>query len=94
MTGRLQIGIDGRLHRNTHVWSKSLGLCVFVRLQLGECGFLQPLINTAKLNGLDPQTWLADVLERIVSGKITINQLDVLLPWNWRMDADAARRAA
>jgi len=31
---------------------------------------LASLINAAKLNGLDPQTWLADVLERIISGKV------------------------
>jgi hypothetical protein len=28
-----------------------------------------PVLNTAKLNGLDPQTYLCDVLERIVSGR-------------------------
>jgi len=47
---------------------------------------LASLINSAKLNGLDPYTWLADVLERIVSGRTTINQLDTLLPWNWKAD--------
>ncbi len=44
---------------------------------------LASLINSAKLNGLDPQRWLADVLERVVSGQTTIKQLDTLLPWNW-----------
>jgi hypothetical protein len=53
---------------------------------------LASLINSAKLNGLDPQTWLADVLERVVSGQATINQLDMLLPWNW--SAERARHAA
>ncbi|MCO5153696.1 transposase domain-containing protein (plasmid) [Shinella yambaruensis] len=38
------------------------------------------------MNGLDPYTWLADVLERIVSGRTTINQLDTLLPWKWKAD--------
>ncbi|NKJ35270.1 hypothetical protein FHT28_001997 [Rhizobium sp. SG570] len=37
-------------------------------------------------------TWLADVLERIVSGRTTINQLDTLLPWNW--SAGQVRQAA
>jgi transposase len=27
--------------------------------------------------------WLADVLERIVSGRTKINDLHALLPWNW-----------
>ena len=39
------------------------------------------IIETAKLNGLDPQAYLADVLDRIHDHKI--NRLDELLPWNW-----------
>ena len=38
------------------------------------------LIETARLNGVDPQTRLADVLERIPDYKI--NRIDQLLPWN------------
>ena len=38
------------------------------------------LIETAKLNDVDPQAWLADVLERIPDYKI--NRVDELLPWN------------
>ena len=40
------------------------------------------LIQTAKLNDIDPQAWLADVLARIADHKIT--DLAALLPWNWR----------
>jgi transposase len=40
------------------------------------------LIETAKMSGLDPQAWLADVLDRIHDHKI--NRLDELLPWNWK----------
>ena len=39
-------------------------------------------IHTAKLNDVDPQAWLADVLARIADHKIT--ELAALLPWNWR----------
>jgi len=39
------------------------------------------LIVTAKLNGVDPQAWLADVLARIADHPI--RRLDELLPWNW-----------
>jgi len=40
------------------------------------------LIGTAKLNGVDPQAWLADVLERIANHPI--QRLPDLLPWHWR----------
>ncbi len=39
------------------------------------------IIETAKMNGLDPQAYLADVLDRIHDHKI--KRLDELLPWNW-----------
>ena len=39
------------------------------------------LIETAKLNGVDPQAWLTDVLTRIADLKIT--KLDELMPWNY-----------
>ena len=40
------------------------------------------LIETAKLNGIDPQAWLADVLARLPDHPA--RRLDQLLPWNWR----------
>jgi transposase len=39
------------------------------------------LIETAKLNGVDPQGWLTDVLGRIADHKIT--RLDELMPWRY-----------
>ena len=39
------------------------------------------LIVTAKMNGVDPQAWLADTLERIATHPA--HRLDELLPWNW-----------
>ena len=42
------------------------------------------LIETAKLNGVDPQAWLTDVLGRIADHKI--NRIDELLPWNYLAD--------
>jgi transposase len=50
---------------------------------------LASLINTAKLHALDPQTWLADVLDEIVSGRTKANALTDLLPWNWRPASSA-----
>ncbi len=39
------------------------------------------IIETAKMNGLDPQAYLADILARIQDHKI--NRINELLPWNW-----------
>jgi transposase len=46
------------------------------------------LIVTAKLNDVDPQAWLADVLARIADHPAP--RLDALLPWNWRPAAVGA----
>jgi hypothetical protein len=40
------------------------------------------LIVTAKMNDVDPQAWLADVLARIAEHPV--QRLDDLLPWNWK----------
>lgn len=42
------------------------------------------LIQTAKLNDVDPLAWLTDVLERIVSGRTRRHELGMLLPWDWK----------
>ena len=42
------------------------------------------LIQTAKMNDVDPQAWLADVLARIA--EIPQNRLADLLPWNWAQE--------
>jgi transposase len=39
------------------------------------------MIETAKLNDVDPHAWLADTLARIPDHKIT--KVDELLPWRW-----------
>jgi len=49
------------------------------------------LIQTAKLNDVDPQAWLADVLARIADHKIT--ELAALLPWNWCRASPVGRAA-
>jgi transposase len=43
---------------------------------------LYTLIVTAKMNHVDPQAWLADVLARIAEHPA--RRLDELLPWNWK----------
>ncbi|PTE23352.1 hypothetical protein C5F48_02505 [Cereibacter changlensis JA139] len=52
---------------------------------------LGSLVNTAKLNGIDRELWLADVLERTVSGATPINRLDTLPPWTWKAAREALR---
>jgi transposase len=42
------------------------------------------LIQTARLNDVDPQAWLADVLARI--NNHNVQKLDQLLPWNWKSE--------
>jgi hypothetical protein len=49
------------------------------------------LITSAKLNGIDPQAWLADVLARIAS--TPQSQLPNLLPWNWQNKTSTAKAA-
>ncbi len=50
------------------------------------------LIVTAKLNGIDPQSWLADVRARIAEHPA--RGIDELLPWNWRSRSAPRSRAA
>jgi len=44
-----------------------------------SAAIIYTLIETAKLNGVNPQTWLTDVLGRIADHKI--NKIDELMPW-------------
>ena len=49
------------------------------------------LIGTAKLNDVDPQGWLADVLDRIAEQPQT--RLPELLPWYWKAERQQALAA-
>ena len=50
------------------------------------------LIESTKLNGVDPQAWLADVLARLPDHPA--KQIGDLLPWNWRAAMGASAVAA
>lgn len=98
---------DGRIEVDSNVVERSMKSValtrknsLFVGNERGGKSFavLASLVNTAKLNGVDPEVWLADVLERIISGKVTANQMETLFPWAWKAEregiADQERRAA
>jgi transposase len=47
-----------------------------------RAAFMYSLIVTAKMNDVDPQAWLADVLARLPD--MPLSRLPELLPWNWK----------
>ncbi len=49
------------------------------------------LIETCKLNAIDPEAYLRDILARIPEHKI--NRIDELLPWNWQAAQNVATHA-
>ena len=53
-----------------------------------RAAFMATLIMTAKLNDIDPQAWLADVLANIAD--TPISRLEQLLQWNWKPTQTAA----
>ena len=56
-----------------------------------RAAFMYSLIATAKLNDVDPQAWLADVLARIAD--TPRSRLGELLPWNWTAASAHAQAA-
>lgn len=57
--------------------------CTFAGFDAGgrRAGAMYTLIESAKLNSIDPQAWLADVLARLPGNPA--KQVADLLPWNW-----------
>jgi transposase len=56
-----------------------------------RAAIMYTLIQTAKLNDVDPQAWLADVLASIAD--MPLPRLPQLLPWNWRVAAPTQKAA-
>jgi hypothetical protein len=93
---------DGRIEMDTNVVERAIRPHTLTRknaLFAGSDGgarhwaIAMTLIQTAKLNGVEPMAWLTDVLERVVSGRARINELHTLLPWNWHGRSGAAEGA-
>jgi transposase len=83
---------DGRIELDTNVVERAIRPVPLGRknhLFAGSDGggerwaMICSLIETCKLNGVEPYAYLRDVLERMVHGH-PVNQLDALLPWNWK----------
>jgi transposase len=83
---------DGRIEIDSNVVERAIRPIALNRknaLFAGSDGggehwaILASLIETCKLNGVDPQAYLAYILARIAIGH-PINRLDGLLPWTWR----------
>ena len=94
---------DGRLEPDTNTVERSIRPISIGKknsLFSGDEGggetwaILSSLLNTAKLNGVDPEAYLVDVLERMVSGRTTNDRLHELLAWNWKAAREAEKHAA
>jgi len=81
---------DGRLCMSNNAAERALrGIALgrkawlFAGSQRGgeRAAFMYSLIVTAKMNDIDPQAWLADILARMPN--IPVSRLPDLLPWNW-----------
>ena len=84
---------DGRLELDTNTVERAMRPVALGRKNALFAGsdsggrhwaIIATLIQSAKLNDVDPLAWLTDVLERIVSGRTKRHELDTLLPWNWK----------
>jgi transposase len=82
---------DGRICLSTNAAERALrGLALGRKASLfagsdrggQRAAFFYSLIHTCRLNDVDPQAWLADVLARIADHPA--NRIDQLLPWNWK----------
>ena len=56
-----------------------------------RAAFMYTLIVTAKMNDINPQAWMADVLARLPD--MTVSRVHELLPWNWTTGAEAVKAA-
>jgi transposase len=91
---------DGRLAIDNNAAERALrGIAItrknflFLGSEAGgeRAAILYTVLESAKLNGLDPEAYLADVVDRMAVGH-PINRLAELLPWNWQRQP--ARMAA
>jgi transposase len=84
---------DGRLELDTNTVERAIRPVTITRKNALFAGndsggrhwaIIATLVQTAKLNGVEPLAWLTDVFERMVSGRTKRHELETLLPWNWK----------
>ena len=85
---------DGRLELDTNTVERAMRPVALGRKNALFAGadsggrhwaIVATLIQSAKLNDVDPLAWLTDVLERIVAGRTkNVTSWHTLLPWNWK----------
>jgi transposase len=89
---------DGRLELDTNTVERAVRPVTITRKNALFAGndnggrhwaIIASLIQTAKLNGVEPLAWLTDVLERMVAGRTKRHELETLLPWNWKAAKEA-----
>jgi transposase len=90
---------DGRLEMDTNVVERAIRPVTITRKNSLFAGsdagarrwaIANTLIQSCKLNDVEPLAYLTDVLQRIVSGRTKSRDLNALLPWNWRSPATIA----
>src|SRR4051812_13234970 len=98
-TGLVLFLEDGKVELDTNIIERAIRPIALGRknsLFAGSLGgarhwaIVASLVATAKLNGVEPQAWLTDVLERMVSGRSKAHELERLLPWTWKAQQLAA----
>lgn len=98
-SGLVRFVDDGRLEMDTNTVERQIRPVAVTRKAAlfagSEAGgahwaIATTLIRTALMNGVEPEAWLARVLQMMVRGEVLSTQLDALLPWNWQRDAAAA----
>ena len=96
--GLTRFTTDGRLAIDNNVAERALrGIAVTRKnfLFLGSdkggerAAIIYTALETARLNGIDPEAWLADVLDQLARGRSQLD-LDPLMPWNWQKQAPLA----
>ena len=64
-----------------------------MRVRGGDrAAFMYTLIVAAKLNDIDPQAWLAEVLKLLPD--MPVLRVHELLPWNWKTAAAIVKAAS
>ena len=93
---------DGRVELDTNIVERSMRPQALTRKNALFAGhddgaenwaILASLIETCKLNGVDPQPYFADVLDKLVN-LWPASRLDELLPWAWATSREQIARAA